>query len=110
MNLKGNILEAIGHTPIVRLNVINRGVRGELFAKCEFMNPGGSIKDRIGLYMIEEAEKAGHLKPGGTVVEATSGNTGMGLAIACAIKGYKSIFVMPEKMSEEKRQNLRAFG
>jgi cystathionine beta-synthase len=109
LKFKSNILEAIGNTPLVRLNRVNRGA-GELYAKCEFMNPGGSIKDRIGAYMIEKAEKSGALKPGGTVVEATSGNTGMGLAIAAAIKGYQSVFVLPDKMSEEKRQNLRAFG
>jgi len=108
--LHQNILEAIGNTPIVRLNQVTRGVPGELFAKCEFMNPGGSIKDRIGFHMIEKAEKEGRIKPGGTIVEATSGNTGMGIAIAAAIKGYKTVFVMPDKMSEEKRQNLRAFG
>lgn len=105
-----NILQAIGNTPIVKLNQVSRGVPGELFAKCEFMNPGGSIKDRIGAHMIEVAEREGKLKPGGTIVEATSGNTGMGLAIAAAIKGYRTVFVMPDKMSEEKRQNLRAFG
>lgn len=110
MQLKNSILEAIGHTPLVKLSRVTRGIPGELFAKCEFLNPGGSIKDRIGLYMIEEAEKEGKIKPGGTIVEATSGNTGMGLAIAAAIKGYKTVFVMPDKMSEEKRQNLRAFG
>ncbi len=108
--IKSNILEAIGNTPIVRLNKVNRGVPGELFAKCEFMNPGGSIKDRIGTFMIERAEKKGQIQPGGTIVESTSGNTGMGLAITAAVKGYQSIFVMPDKMSEEKRQNLRAFG
>jgi cystathionine beta-synthase len=107
---KNNILEAIGNTPLVRLNRVTRGVQGELYAKCEFLNPGGSIKDRIGRHMVEVAEKEGKLKPGGTIVEATSGNTGMGLAITAAIKGYKTIFVMPDKMSEEKRQNLRAFG
>lgn len=110
MQLKNDILEAIGNTPLVRLNRVAKGVKGELYAKCEFLNPGGSIKDRIGKYMIEQAEKTGKLKPGGTVVEATSGNTGMGLAISAAIKGYNTIFVMPDKMSEEKRQNLRAFG
>src|ERR1700679_3664139 len=82
LKLKSNILEAIGNTPLVRLNKVTRGVSGELYAKCEFMNPGGSIKDRIGWYIIEQAEKSGQLKPGGTIVEATSGNTGMGLAIA----------------------------
>ncbi len=110
LQLKNNILEAIGNTPLVKLARITRKLPGELYAKCEFMNPGGSIKDRIGIFMIEEAEKAGNIKPGGTIVEATSGNTGMGLAIGAAIKGYKTVFVMPDKMSEEKRQNLRAFG
>ncbi len=110
MEFKSNILEAIGNTPLVKLNKVTRGITGELYAKCEFLNPGGSIKDRIGMYMIEQAEKTGKLKPGGTIVEATSGNTGMGLAISAAIKGYQTIFVMPDKMSEEKRQNLRAFG
>jgi cystathionine beta-synthase len=105
-----SILEAIGNTPIVKLNQVTRGVPGELFAKCEFLNPGGSIKDRIGRHMIETAEKEGKIKPGGTIVEATSGNTGMGIAIASAIKGYRTVFAMPDKMSEEKRQNLRAFG
>ncbi len=107
---KENILEAIGNTPLVKLNRVSKGVGGELYAKCEFLNPGGSIKDRIGRHMIEMAEKEGKLQPGGTIVEATSGNTGMGLAITAAIKGYKTVFVMPDKMSEEKRQNLRAFG
>lgn len=105
-----NILEAIGKTPLVRLNRIGRGIPCPIYAKLEFMNPGGSVKDRIGLTMIAEAEQNGRLKPGGTVVESTSGNTGVGLAIACAIKGYKAIFVMPDKMSQEKIQLLRAFG
>ncbi len=105
-----NILETIGDTPLVRLNRVSRGLRCQIYAKVEFFNPGGSVKDRIGLMMIEEAEQSGRLKPGGTVVEATSGNTGVGLAIACAIKGYKSVFVMPDKMSQEKIQLLRAFG
>lgn len=107
---KENILEAIGNTPIVKLNRVAKGVTGELYAKCEYLNPGGSIKDRIGRHMIDMAEKEGKIQPGGTIVEATSGNTGMGLAITAAIKGYKTVFVMPDKMSEEKRQNLRAFG
>ncbi len=110
MIIKSTILEAIGQTPLVRLNKVTLGIKGELIAKCEFLNPGGSIKDRIGRYMIECAERDGRLKPGGTVIEATSGNTGMGLAITAAIKGYRTIFVMPDKMSEEKRQSLRAFG
>ncbi len=105
-----NIVEAIGNTPIVRLNRIGRDLGANLFVKCEFMNPGGSIKDRIGWWMIEDAEKRGVLKPGGTIIESTSGNTGFGLAIAAAIKGYQCIFVLPDKMSEEKIKNLRAFG
>ena len=105
-----NILEAIGNTPLVRLNRVGRSASCPIYAKLEFLNPGGSVKDRIGITMIHEAEQAGRLKPGGTVVESTSGNTGVGLAIACAIKGYKAIFVMPDKMSQEKIQLLRAFG
>jgi cystathionine beta-synthase len=105
-----NILEAVGKTPLVRLNRIGRGLPCPVYAKIEFLNPGGSVKDRIGLSMIAEAERSGRLRPGGTVVESTSGNTGVGLAIACAIKGYKAIFVMPDKMSQEKIQLLRAFG
>ena len=105
-----NILGAIGHTPIVKLNRVTRGVEAEVYVKLEFMNPGGSIKDRIGYWLIEDAEKCGRLKPGGTIIEGTSGNTGVGLAIAAAIKGYKCIFVLPDKMSEEKIKNLRAFG
>jgi cystathionine beta-synthase len=105
-----NILKAIGNTPIVRLNAVTQGQAANFYVKCEFMNPGGSIKDRIGWWMIEDAEKKGLLKPGGTIVEGTSGNTGVGLAIAAAIKGYKCIFVLPDKMSLEKIRNLRAFG
>lgn len=109
-DIKETILDAIGNTPLVRLHKVARGVRPALLAKVEFMNPGGSVKDRIGLGMLEAAERAGQLKPGGTIVEGTSGNTGVGLAIAAAIKGYKTIFVMPDKMSEEKIRLLRAFG
>ena len=105
-----NILAAMGNTPIVRLHTLATHVKSNVFAKCEFMNPGGSVKDRPALQIIEDYEAAGTLKPGGTIVEATSGNTGMGLAIAAAIKGYKCIFVMPDKMSQEKIQSLRAFG
>lgn len=105
-----NVLQAIGNTPIVKLNRVAHGLQANLYAKVEFMNPGGSIKDRIGWWMIEDAERKGLLKPGGTIVEGTSGNTGVGLAIASAIKGYKCIFVLPDKMSNEKIQNLRAFG
>ena len=105
-----SIIDAIGNTPIVRLNKVASGTKANVFAKLEFTNPGGSIKDRIGWYMIEDAEKRGTLKPGGTIVEGTSGNTGVGLAIAAAVKGYQCIFIMPDKMSEEKIKNLRAFG
>jgi cystathionine beta-synthase len=104
------ILSTIGNTPLVRLNRLARGLKCTLLAKVEFFNPGGSVKDRIALNIIEEAERAGRLKPGGTVVEATSGNTGVGLAIVCAIKGYRSVFVMPDKMSQEKIRLLRAYG
>jgi cystathionine beta-synthase len=105
-----DILGTIGKTPLVRLARIGRGLPCPLYAKVEFFNPGGSVKDRIAVNMIEEAERNGRLKPGGTVVESTSGNTGMGLALVCAKKGYKAIFVMPDKMSQEKIQLLRAFG
>lgn len=105
-----NILQTIGRTPLVRLNKIGIDLACPLYAKVEFFNPGGSVKDRICLNMIEAAERSGQLQPGGTVVEATSGNTGVGLAIACAIKGYNAVFVMPDKMSQEKVQLLRAFG
>lgn len=105
-----NVLKAIGNTPIVKLQSVAKDVASEIYVKLEYLNPGGSIKDRIGVYILEKAEKQGLIKPGGTIVEATSGNTGMGLAIAAAIKGYKCIFVMPDKMSKEKIQNLRAFG
>ena len=105
-----NVLGAIGNTPIVRLNHVCSGVDAEVYAKLEFMNPGGSIKDRIGYWLIEDAERSGKLQPGGIIIEGTSGNTGVGLAIAAAIKGYKTVFVLPDKMSEEKIRNLRAFG
>ncbi|HLO14108.1 MAG TPA: cysteine synthase family protein, partial [Anaerolineales bacterium] len=105
-----SILGAIGNTPLVKLGRIGRDLPVPLYAKLEFMNPGGSVKDRVGAFIIEQAEKRGELKPGGTVVEATSGNTGVGLAIAAALKGYKTIFVMPDKMSNEKILSLRAYG
>src|SRR5438067_814873 len=104
------VLDLVGRTPIVRLPKLGREVRPELLAKLEYLNPGGSLKDRIGLPMIEAAERDGKLKPGGTIVEPTSGNTGVGLAIAAAIKGYRCIFVMPDKMSQEKIALLRAYG
>jgi cystathionine beta-synthase len=105
-----NVLQAIGNTPICRLNRVTQGLSATIYAKLEFMNPGGSIKDRIGWYMIEDAEQKGLLQPGGMLVEGTSGNTGVGLAMAAAIKGYKCTFVLPDKMSAEKIRNLRAFG
>ncbi len=105
-----NVVETIGNTPLVRLHKVTRGIRANVLAKLEFMNPGGSVKDRIGLAMIDAAEREGKLKPGGTIVEGTSGNTGVGLAIAAAIKGYRCIFVMPDKMSDEKVRQLRAYG
>ncbi len=104
------VLELVGHTPVVRLSSFGRETGATLLAKLEFMNPGGSNKDRIGLAMIEAAERDGRLKPGGTIVEATSGNTGVGLALAAAHKGYRCIFVMPDKMSQEKISTLRAYG
>jgi cystathionine beta-synthase len=105
-----SVLELVGDTPIVRLDSIGRNVEPQLLAKLEYVNPGGSVKDRIGLAMIEKAEAEGKLKPGGTIVEPTSGNTGVGLAIAAAKKGYRCIFVMPDKMSQEKISMLRAYG
>jgi cystathionine beta-synthase len=104
------VLELVGNTPIVRLDGIARGVKPRLLAKLEYLNPGGSVKDRIGLAMIEAAERDGRLRPGGTIVEPTSGNTGVGLAIAAASRGYRCIFVMPDKMSQEKISMLRAYG
>jgi cystathionine beta-synthase len=108
--IHNSIIETIGNTPLIRLNSVSRGIKADLLAKVEFFNPGGSVKDRIALGIIEEAETSGRLKPGGTIVESTSGNTGVGLAIVAALKGYKTIFVMPDKMSQEKIQLLRAYG
>ena len=105
-----NITEVVGATPLVRLNSVARNVPGTIYVKCEFMNPGGSVKDRIGLAMVEAAEREGTLKPGGVIVEATSGNTGLALAMVAAIRGYRCIFTMPDKMSQEKVKLLRAFG
>lgn len=105
-----SILETIGNTPLVRLHKVTAGYQGHFFAKVEYFNPGASVKDRIGLDIISEAEESGRLKPGGTIVEATSGNTGVGLAMAAAVKGYHTIFTMPDKMSSEKTKLLRAFG
>lgn len=105
-----SILEAIGNTPLVRLNRVSEPLKATLLTKVEFLNPGQSIKDRIAIKMIEEAEKRGDLKPGGTIVEGTSGNTGMGLAMAAAIKGYKCIFTTTDKQSPEKIRMLQALG
>jgi cystathionine beta-synthase len=105
-----SILDLVGNTPLVRLSKVTEGLRPLILAKLEQLNPGGSVKDRIGLSMLEDAERRGLLRPGGTVVEPTSGNTGHGLAMAAAIKGYKMIFVMPDKMSAEKISLLRAYG
>jgi cystathionine beta-synthase len=115
MQFAETILDLVGNTPLVRLSRVTRDLgpierRPLILAKLEMLNPGGSVKDRIGLPMIEAAEQAGLLKPGGTIIEPTSGNTGHGLAIAAALKGYRCIFVMPDKMSQEKILNLRAFG
>lgn len=109
-NVFNNLLEAVGNTPLIKLNHVTAGSPHTFWAKLETFNPGGSVKDRIAIEIIEAAEKRGDLKPGGTIVEATSGNTGLGLAMVAAIKGYKSIFVMPDKISEEKRAILRAYG
>src|SRR5437763_7653875 len=104
------LLDLVGGTPIVRLDKLGRDVEPTLLAKLEHLNPGGSVKDRIGLPMIEQAERDGKLRPGGTIVEPTSATTGVGLAIAAAIKGYRCIFVMPDKMSAEKLSLLKAYG
>ena len=108
--IHNSILKTIGDTPIVRLDKIGANIDCKLFAKCEFLNPGGSLKDRIGLRMIEEAEKEGRIKPGDTLIEPSSGNTGIGLAIVAAVKGYKLIITMPEKMSMEKEVILKSLG
>jgi cystathionine beta-synthase len=105
-----SVLDTIGWTPLIRLNRVTRGIRTPVYGKAEFFNPGGSVKDRIGLPIIARAEREGHLKPGGIIVEGTSGNTGVGLALAAALKGYRCIFTMPDKMSQEKVRLLKAFG
>src|ERR1700742_3701820 len=105
-----SILDTIGDTPLVRLSRIGAGLRCQLIAKLETFNPGGSIKDRVAVAMIEAAEREGRLRPGGTIVEPTSGNTGTGLAVAARLKGYRVIAVMPDKMSREKIDLLRAYG
>ncbi len=105
-----NVLDTIGWTPLIRLGRVGAGVRTPVYGKAEYANPGGSVKDRIGLAIIEDAERRGDLKAGGTIVEGTSGNTGVGLAVAAAIKGYRCIFTMPDKMSQEKVRLLKAYG
>ncbi|HSM93069.1 MAG TPA: pyridoxal-phosphate dependent enzyme [Anaeromyxobacteraceae bacterium] len=110
MSYHENVLAAIGHTPLVRLNKVVDPEGATVLAKLEFMNPGGSIKDRMAVHILEKAERAGLLRPGGTIVENTSGNTGVGVAIAAAVKGYRCVFTMPDKMSREKQETLKAFG
>ncbi len=110
MKIASSILDVIGHTPMVRINRITRGVAAEVVAKIETFNPGNSIKDRMAVKMIEDAEKRGLLKPGGTIIEGTSGNTGMGLAIAAVVKGYRCVFTTTDKQSKEKLDALKAFG
>ena len=108
--IHNNVLSTIGDTPIVKINKIAKNLDCNVYAKCEFFNPGGSIKDRIGWNMVEEAEKSGKIKPGDTLIEPTSGNTGQGIALAAAVKGYKCIIIMPEKMSKEKQIAIEALG
>src|ERR1051325_8868416 len=105
-----SIVETIGNTPMVRLNKVSRGIKGTVLAKVEYFNPGNSMKDRMAIKMVEDAEKAGLLKPGGTIIEGTSGNTGMGLALAAVAKGYKCVFTTTDKQSKEKVDALKAFG
>ena len=110
MKYYNNILETIGNTPLIKLNKITKDLPCEVFAKVESFNPGNSVKDRMAVKMIEDAEKSGLIKPGGTIVEGTSGNTGMGLALASIVKGYKLICVSNDKQSKEKRDVLKAMG
>lgn len=105
-----SVLEAVGNTPLVRLNRVTAGLESEIWVKAEYLNPGGSIKDRIAVHILDKAEKSGQLPPGGTIVENTSGNTGAGLAMVAAVRGYKCVFIMPDKMSREKVDGLKAFG
>lgn len=109
-SINPDILKTIGWTPIVRLNKVSRGINSSIFAKLEFLNPAGSVKDRMALFIIEDAERRGLLKPGGTIVENSSGNTGAALAMIAAVKGYKCIITMPDKMSDEKKNLMKAFG
>ncbi|MET7403655.1 cystathionine beta-synthase [Dactylosporangium sp. NPDC005572] len=110
MRYYDNVVELVGNTPLVRLRNVTSGIPGTVLAKVEYLNPGGSVKDRIALRMVEEAEEAGLLKPGGTIVEPTSGNTGVGLALVAQLRGYRCVFVCPDKVSEDKQNVLRAYG
>src|SRR4051812_35091325 len=108
--MQESILQSVGRTPLVRLRRLAEGLRATVGVKVESLNPGGSIKDRVGVAMVEQAERLGWLRPGGTIIEATAGNTGVGLALAAAVKGYRCIFVLPDKMSGEKVRLLKAHG
>ena len=110
MRYYDNVVELIGNTPLVRLRNVSAGIEATILAKVEYFNPGGSVKDRIALRMVEDAEKTGLLRPGGTIVEPTSGNTGVGLALVAQLKGYRCVFVCPDKVSEDKQNVLRAYG
>src|SRR2546423_6821773 len=110
MKYHQSVLELIGNTPLIKLNRLNKGLKPLVLAKMESLNPGGSVKDRIGISMINAAERDGRLKPGGTIVEATSGNTGIGLVLTCAVRGYKAVFVMTDKCSVEQVRYLKALG
>ena len=105
-----HVVDLVGNTPLVKLNSLTTGIKATVLAKVEYLNPGGSVKDRIALRMVEAAEKSGELQPGGTIVEPTSGNTGVGLALVAQRKGYKCVFVCPDKVSEDKRNVLKAYG
>ena len=105
-----HILEAVGRTPIIRLSRLTKGLEAEVYVKADYLNPGGSVKDRVAIYMIDEAERKGLLKPGGTIIEGTSGNTGMGLALVAAVRGYKVVFTITDKQSKEKIDLLKALG
>src|SRR5947209_7100122 len=108
--MQETILQSVGETPLVQLRRVTEGLTASVYVKLEHLNPGGSVKDRVGVAMIAEAERRGWLRPGGTIIEATAGNTGVGLAMAAAVKGYRSIFVLPDKMSAEKVRLLKAYG
>src|SRR2546428_3960764 len=108
--MQETILQCVGRTPLVKLRRVTEGLQASVYVKLESQNPGGSVKDRVGLAMIAEAERRGWLRPGGTIIEATAGNTGVGLAMVAAVRGYRSIFVLPDKMGNEKIALLKAYG